>query len=354
MNTKTISVLAGAALMAAPGLALAQTAPPAPDARLKSRVTIQQRERPRPMPARGGEVQTEKINRSIRVGSNGEVVVTNLAGDITVTRGGGSEVQIEAVKTARARTQDEAREMLEAVQVEFYERANRAEVKVVYPSQEQGRPHRNHNVSVNYTITAPAGTRVSVRSMSGSIDIKDIKGEISAVTLSGDVRISSGDRIASAKSTSGDVEIVNATADIPLEASSVSGNVTLRQVKAPRIQVSSISGDIVVADVQTERLAAQSMSGTVEFASPFAKGGRYDLGSHAGTIRIVVVGGTGFELDANTFSGSFQADSSLNLKRDDEGAEGRRRVRAVRAIYGDGSARVDVRTFSGNVIVTKK
>ena len=133
----------------------------------------------------------------------------------------------------------------------------------------------------------------------------------------------------------------------------MSGNVTLRQVSAPRLQATSISGNVLVADVTAPRVEAQSTSGDVEFTSRFAKGGRYDFQSHSGTIRIVVMGGSGFEIEATTFSGTIQADPSLNLKNDEE-LPGRRRQRSLRAVHGDGSALIDATTFSGRVVVTKK
>ena len=48
--------------------------------------------------------------------------LANVSGDIVVTRGGGNEVSVEIIKTARGRTDDDARELLQLVQVEVVER----------------------------------------------------------------------------------------------------------------------------------------------------------------------------------------------------------------------------------------
>ena len=40
------------------------------------------------------EEQTEKISRTLKIGNGGELDLSNLAGDITITRGGGNSVQI--------------------------------------------------------------------------------------------------------------------------------------------------------------------------------------------------------------------------------------------------------------------
>ena len=124
-----------------------------------------------------------------------------------MTRANGGEATIEVVKTSRARTVDEAREMLGLVTVSITERSGRADVKTVYPRDDEWRRNnrRNVNVSVAYTVTAPAGTRLTIGSVSGSIRVSDIKGDLSANTISGNVRIGGAGRIASAKSVSGNV-----------------------------------------------------------------------------------------------------------------------------------------------------
>jgi phage terminase small subunit len=62
--------------------------------------------------------QVERTTRTLHVGANGELQLANVAGDIVVTAGGGNDVSVEIVKTARGRTDDDAQELLQLVQVE--------------------------------------------------------------------------------------------------------------------------------------------------------------------------------------------------------------------------------------------
>jgi hypothetical protein len=65
-------------------------------------------------------------------------------------------------------------------------------------------------------------------------------------------------------------------------------------------------------------------------------------------------GDTGFELNASTFSGSIRSELPLTVGGND--ASGRRRAmtnRTMHATYGDGSAVLTVRSFSGDVVITK-
>ena len=295
--------------------------------------------------------EVERTTRTLKLGANGVLGLGNIAGDIIVTRGGGPDATVEIVKTARGRDQSEAREMLQLVQVEVTERGGRADVRTRYP--DSGRNNRrNISVSVAYNVTAPAGARLSIESISGSVKVTDIKGDVSANTVSGDVRISGAARINAAKTISGMVEIVDAQTDGALESGSVSGDVILRRVKANRIEASTVSGSIKLEEVQSERVDASSTSGSVSFAGPLARGGRYELNSFSGEIRVAVSGNTGFEVDANSFSGEIRPELQISMRNPDPG--GRRRRTTLNGTYGDGSAVLDLTTFSGSIVISRR
>lgn len=300
----------------------------------------------------GREEQTERQTKTVKIGAEGELSLANISGDITVTRGGGSEATIDIVKTARARTADEAKELLGLVTVNVVERSGRAEVKAVYPRDDEMRRNnrRNVNVSVAYTVTAPPGTRLTIATISGGVKVSDIKGDLSANSISGTVRITKGGRIAAAKSISGDVEIIETETDGAIEASSISGAVTLRRVSARRIDLSSISSSITLQDVNCDRIQGHTISGGVEFSGQLAKGGRYELNSHSGDVRVVLSGSTGFEVEANSFSGSIHSDLPLKIG----GSDDRIRRRSIQGVFGDGSAVLNLTTFSGSVTISRK
>ena len=304
----------------------------------------------------GREEQTERQTKTVRIGTNGELSLANIAGDIVVTRANGGDATIDIVKTARARTADDARQMLGLVTVTVTERNGRAEVKTEYPRDDSMRREnrRNVNVSVAYTVSAPAGTRLTIGSVSGSVKVSDIKGDLAINSISGTVRIANGGRIASAKSVSGAVEISDTQLEGALEAQSISGDVSLRRVTARRASLGTVSGSVKVQDLQCDRVEAHSISGTVEYGGALSKGGRYELSSHSGDVRVALAGDTGFELEAKSFSGSVNSDLRLTLQ--ESGGDNRRGPRrtAIRGVFGDGSAVLDVTTFSGSVVITRR
>jgi DUF4097 and DUF4098 domain-containing protein YvlB len=103
------------------------------------------------------------------------------------------------------------------------------------------------------------------------------------------------------------------------------------------------------------------VSGSVEYEGSIARSGRYEINAHSGTVRLLLANPAGFELNANSFSGSIRSELPLTIGgdaggRDDSSRRGRRDAinHAMRATYGDGSATLVVRTFSGDIIIAKR
>ena len=239
------------------------------------------------------EQQTERTTKTFRLGASGTLTLGNIAGDITVTRGTGSETVVEIVKTAHGRDTADARELLQLVTVDATERPDRVEVKTHYPGGDEMKRsnRRNLNVEVAYNVTAPAGIHLVLETISGDVKIADIKGDVTASSISGDVRITGGGRVGSVKSISGTVEVTEANVDGVLEASSVSGDVKLHRVTAKRVQSGSVSGNLELDDVQSDRVTASTTSGNILFGGTLAKNGRYELKGFSGDVRVRQVTG---------------------------------------------------------------
>ena len=118
---------------------------------------------------------------------------------------------------------------------------------------------RNINVSVAYNVTAPAGTRISIQSISGSVTDHRHQGGRNANTISGDVR---DQRRRPHRVRQDDLghrrDRGHAGRTAPVAGSSVSGDVVLRRVTARRIDAGSVSGNIRLEDVQCERVSAST------------------------------------------------------------------------------------------------
>jgi DUF4097 and DUF4098 domain-containing protein YvlB len=302
-----------------------------------------------------GPEQTERFSRKVKVGRDGRVSIGNISGDIVVTAGSGDEVSIDAVKRTRGRQGD-----LSSVQIDVEERGGRVDIQTTHTG-------RNDRVSVDYTIVMPATASLDVHSVSGSVKVTAVRGSVRAETVSGNVTTTDTPRLENAKSVSGDVLLTGAAADGDLSAASVSGNVTAKGLKARGLDLGSVSGDISLSDVTCERLTLKTVSGNVEYAGTIAKNGRYEISSHSGTVRLLLTNPSGFELNANSFSGSIRSELPLTIggdstrrDRDTRGDRDRGRRRDgsnshnMRATFGDGAATLTVRTFSGDIVIGKR
>ena len=91
--------------------------------------------------------QVERTTRTFRGGQ--ELQLANVSGDIVITRGGGNDIGVEIVKTARGRDDADLKELLQLVEVEVVERNNRVEVRTRYPQGDEMRRNNRRNVNVS-------------------------------------------------------------------------------------------------------------------------------------------------------------------------------------------------------------
>lgn len=301
--------------------------------------------------ARQGPEQTERFTQSYKVGADGALDLQNIAGDVRVTAGRGNEIQIEAIKRVRHRNPTEAKRFLSELGIDVSHVGNRVEVRTLFP-----RNGRGFSGSVDYTISVPSGAAVALKTISGDIAVNGVRGEVRAETISGDVLVQSTPNLALAKAVSGDVTARDASSATALTLGTVSGNLSGTGLKARTLDAGTVSGNVHLSNVQLERLQAKSVSGDIEFDASLARGGRYEFNSHSGNVRVILADAPGFELDASTFSGSIRSDFPVTLRSTSSERSGRRGGlnRAIRGSYGDASASIAVRSFSGTVVVTRK
>ncbi|HOC19817.1 MAG TPA: DUF4097 family beta strand repeat-containing protein, partial [Vicinamibacterales bacterium] len=129
-----------------------------------------------------------------------------------------------------------------------------------------------------------------------------------------------------------------------------------RDAQVRGLSAETVSGELRLANVSGDRVGAKSVSGGVDFSGPLAQGGRYEMKSHSGDVRVAVANDAGFELEATSFSGNVRSDLPVTI-----GGPGREAVRtggrgrqAMRGVHGDGSAFLSLTTFSGSIVVTKR
>ena len=290
--------------------------------------------------------QEERFNRTLDVGPDAALSIGNISGDIHVEGGAGSSIVIDAVKSVE--DEDDA-ELLSGVDIAVSQLGNRVRVSTEHTGR-RGRRHRDHDgsVSVSYRVKVPKGTEVEIQSVSGNVVLVGVEGTASAQSVSGDVRVTDVSELVQAKSVSGNVEVHRARSGRHADVESVSGEVLVEGIEASELTVSSVSGDVRLRDVSSRRASLESVSGDLEYTGSIAASGRYDFQTHSGDVVLTIGDEVGFELEASTFSGEIESD--FDLKTTSRAQKGKR----LSAVVGDGSAVIEVSTFSGDVQLLRR
>ncbi len=291
--------------------------------------------------------QTDRETRTFALGANGVFDIDNLSGDIRIVPGSGRDLTVEISRQSRGRTEADARTGLARVRVETTHRGDRASARTLYPNERQS----SYSVTVDYVITAPAGTRITAKTISGDVIVGAMSGELSVHTTSGDVQVTGATQLVSAKTVSGDITLRDTQSAGLLDAGTMSGDVTATNVSARRLNLGTISGTVSALGVKSGDVKLHTMSGDVRFEGPLEARGRYDFTSQSGTVRLALDEKVGFTLDADTFNGAVTSALAMQLT----GLSNQRRpARNLRGTFGDGSATITAKSFSGNVTIVRR
>jgi hypothetical protein len=288
--------------------------------------------------------------KTFTVGRGAALSLANVAGAIVVKGVPGEAIRIEARRVGRGATEADALEQLEQTRVSYLQHGNRVEVRAYHT----GRMQRSE---VSFTVAVPPGVAVDVRSLSGDVRLAGLEGEARADTVSGDLVVEALSAVASVKTVSGDLRISGCSSNREVTAGSVSGDITVRGLKARSCNIGTVSGTVDLTDALCDEALVRSVSGDVVYAGSLVKGGRYELKSHSGDIELRLDGKVGFDVDAQTFSGTVRSDWPVTTRASEaEEMPGWRRGRhtTLRGTFGDGSAELSLTTFSGDILLVKR
>jgi len=277
--------------------------------------------------------------KTFNVGANGSLKLANVSGDVRVTGGAGTEIKVEARIHGKGKTEAEARAQFDSVKVDMRQNGSRVDVETTH--------ERHSRAWVDYTVVVPTGTAIDVRSVSGDVSVSEIGGSARAETVSGDVTATGLAQVAALRSVSGDVHASGLSSSGAVSFNSVSGDVSVKTLKAGSATFETVSGDARVDGCECGGAQSSSVSGDVVYTGTLAKGGRYNFKSHSGDI--VLVTPSGFELDAATFSGDIRVDGLTGQGETDRPGPGRTR----RGTVGGGGAVVEAKTFSGDLRINR-
>lgn len=223
---------------------------------------------------RDGARHCEVREETIAAPSGGLDVDARPNGGIEVTAGSGGRVTIRSRVTARAATEDRARELASQVKIETGGGHVRA----------RG-PDTGHDEwwSVSYRIEAPASSDVDLRAMNGGIHVRGMRGTTRFNTMNGGVDLVDPGGDVSGSTTNGGLDIV-------LRGDRWQG-------KGLDVRTTNGGVDLTVPEGYSAHLETSTVNGGLDLGFPVTVQGRVDrqlsldLGSGGPTVRAVTTNG---------------------------------------------------------------
>ncbi len=174
--------------------------------------------------------------------------VADDAGDVTVTGGDVETVEVKVVKTAYDSTQARAAEEVKTVNYTIEQNGNAITLKYEIPKS----MNFNNNINtVDFIVTVPTETSVSVDTSFGSVAVQDVQGAVDLTNDFGDVNAKNIEGQLSVQSNSGEINVEAVDAgDKNVVINTEFGDVTLEQVKANDVSATSNSGAVTFTNVR--------------------------------------------------------------------------------------------------------
>ena len=265
----------------------------------------------------------EDIDKTLDMPTDGLLSVENVAGRIEFVAWDRPEVQVRG-EPGRSVEKIEVSTTAKGVQVRVINRKGerRIDGTDLYFRMPEQAGVEAEAVSSDITLSGSRGDSVTLRTVSGDVQVDASPQRIELNSVSGDVEYEGGSARSSFETVSGEIVIVGVSGEV--SASTVSGDVSLDAGEVSRGRFEAVSGDLVLALSLADqgRLTCDSMSGDVKLELPASQQA---------------------EFTAQTFSGDIRTDFGRSARV----SKGPGVVLEHRE--GDNGARVRIETFSGDV-----
>jgi len=273
-------------------------------------------------------VADEGVSKTVKAKANGLVLIENIAGSIEVIGWDRNEVKVEGTLTGDA-------------QEVVIDDGKKTRIQVKYP-----RRIKNLKGGADLVIHVPAGSRVDIECISAVIEVRDVTGAVEAESISGDVDISGDCKAVEAESISGNVLVKSSARKISAE--SISGRIRVFGETA-KVNAESVSGSIELTFDRFLAANVESVAGDATVEGDLDSDGRFSFEMHSGTLELILPADVDAEFQIETFSGGIDNGFGQKAHKTSKYAPGRE----LEFSNGSGEARVEIDTFSGDVIISK-
>jgi hypothetical protein len=219
----------------------------------------------------GGRAQAERTWTRSYALTAGEAAVdiVNVNGAINVEAIDGSTLEVKAVLTARGATEEDAKKVLDKVEMGEEASPARVRLQAKYP-RELGR----NGIEVTYMVRAPRSARLALETTNGQVKVTGALAGLKAGVTNGSIH---GEGLANsvvATTTNGEIKVRMASMGgdgVSLEATNGSIDVKLPADAKATLAARCVNGGISVSDVPFEKTGEGSrrkLDGTINGGGP--------------------------------------------------------------------------------------
>lgn len=192
-------------------------------------------------------------------------------------------------------------------------------------------------------LEVPAATPVKVRITNGSVRISGLHGGVSVTTVYAPI---------AARNLRGEILLRAVEADVT--ADSLEGTVYLRST-AKDVHANSIGGDLTIESVggrmrvtgaMPRTITSSTWGGVIDVDGLPPAGGRFQLATHSGDVRIVLPKSGNAVFEVTTWEA--QVRSTVPLSQASKKGEPRR------GVFGAGGALVEISSVQGRIVITSR
>lgn len=274
-----------------------------------------------------GVAHAETIDETRPLAANGAVSVRNVAGLVNVTVWDRNEVRIAGEIDG-----EEAK-----LDIGGSASSLSIEVKPLHKSQHSG---------AELILTVPAGAKLAVETVSSDVIVQGLKGALEVSTVSGDITLSVASGDVHVNTVSGDVQLSAPASSTQMKT--VSGDLHVDGVRG-ELKLESVSGDMEVRTAALTSGGLKTVSGDIRLDTSLSDDAKLTGESLSGDIEVTLPKTTSAQMTLHAFSGGVSSDFATPVKSDEDDEQHSLDVKA-----GDGRAKVDLSTFSGEVTVRRK
>jgi hypothetical protein len=200
-----------------------------------------------------GKAQDE-WTRTYKVPANGRLELINVNGKITAEASDGAEVELRGERSAKAATDEAARDLLSRVEMREEVGEGRVRVEVRAPRFNGPSGHE-----IKWTVKVPRGVAVDLRTINGGVKMTGLHGDIRARSTNGGITGTGliATAVDAAVTNGGiEIELAGAITSGSFDLEAVNGGVTLNMPADSKADLTGrcVNGGVSVAGLEVEKL----------------------------------------------------------------------------------------------------